>query len=184
MLIEFVPQVISILCKEWPLSHTGAWDLKPQPQGAERGGIGTAPLCWVLRELEVSAWPSVCFQILACLGLKSALLFTLFSYDKCFCSSCRCSCLGLALSSRGFILMVKWVRKTVIKCSLSCWFLCPAVLTVGCVVFCYVCLQTNTSLDVFISNSAAPHHLRLRFFHFNCIRGMRHLCCHFSWYSL
>lgn len=115
---------------------------------------------------------------------KRPFIHSLFSYHKCFCSSCRCSCLGLALSSRGFILMVKWVRKTVIKCSLSCWFLCPAVLPIGCVVFCYACLQTNTSLDVFISNSAAPHHLRFCFFHFNCIRGMRHLCCHFSWYSL
>lgn len=107
-------------------SHTSMWEVWNVTAGERRGGIkGSAtypgsPKLWS-QDNCITEWLFSNSDFYQSKKFPSSIQF-FFLCEKCFCSSGRCSCPALALSSGSccFVVAVKWVRKAIIKCSLSC----------------------------------------------------------------
>lgn len=126
--LELLPPARGMVEQWWTISfpHRYVRGVKCYCWGKERGGLKAVLLIQVLlnfgvRRTCITEWLFSNSDFYQSKKFPSSIQF-FFLCKKCFCSSGRCSCPALALSSGSccFVVAVKWVRKAIIKCSLSC----------------------------------------------------------------
>lgn len=126
--LELLPPARGMVEQWWSISfpHPYVRGAKCYCWGEERGRLKAVLLIQVLlnfgvRRTCITEWLFSNSDFYQPKKFLSSIQF-FFLWKKCFGSSGRCSCPALALSSRSccFVVAVKWVRKAIIKCSLSC----------------------------------------------------------------